>query len=157
MAEDRKNQKLVVYKKDGTKVVEGTAGASAATITGLAGGTAVAAGDYQVAFSDGTSESDKVDVPAFSVPAAKVAVTGVTMAQKTASFKVGDKKQVIATVAPDDASDKTVTYASDNEAVATVAADGTITAVSVGNANITTTTHDGSKTDKCAVTVSAAS
>lgn len=156
MAEERKNQKLVVYKKDGTKVSEGTVGSGAVSLTGLASGTVVAAGDYQVSFSDGTNESDKVDVPAFTVKTTTVAVTGVTMSQKTASMKVGDSKQVTGTVAPANATDKAVTYASDNEAIATVAEDGTITAVAEGTANITGTTHDGAKTDKCVVTVAAA-
>ncbi|WP_032540502.1 Ig-like domain-containing protein, partial [Clostridioides difficile] len=92
---------------------------------------------------------------AFNVPDATVAVTGVTLSQKTASMHVGDTKQVTATVAPDDATNKKVTYASDNEAVATVADDGTITAVTEGEANITVTTDDGGLTDKCAVTVTA--
>lgn len=97
-------------------------------------------------------------VPSFTTKAASnVPVTGVTMSQKTASMKVGDTKKVTATVAPENATDKSVTYASDKEEVATVAADGTITAVAEGTANITVTTHDGAKTDKCAVTVAAAS
>lgn len=97
-------------------------------------------------------------VPSFTTKAASnVPVTGVTMSQKTASMKVGDTKKVTATVAPENATDKSVIYASDKEEVATVAADGTITAVAEGTANITVTTHVGAKTDKCAVTVAAAS
>lgn len=125
---DRSNQSLVAYK-DGKPVAQGDTGTCQVAITGLAPGTKVAAGDYQVAFTDGTNTSDKVNVPAFNVPDATVAVTGVTLSQKMASMHVGDTKQVTATVAPDDATNKKVTYASDNEAVATVADDGTITAV----------------------------
>jgi uncharacterized protein YjdB len=151
---DRSNQSLVAYK-DGKPVAQGDTGTCQVAITGLAPGTKVAAGDYQVAFTDGTNTSDKVNVPAFNVPDATVAVTGVTLSQKMASMHVGDTKQVTATVAPDDATNKKVTYASDNEAVATVADDGTITAVAEGEANITVTTDDGRLTDKCAVTVTA--
>ncbi len=151
---DRSNQSLVAYK-DGKPVAQGDTGTCQVAITGLAPGTKVAAGDYQVAFTDGTNTSDKVDVPAFNVPDAAVAVTGVTLSQKTALMHVGDSNQVTATVAPDDATNKKVTYASDNEAVATVADDGTITAVGEGKANITVTTDDGGLTDKCAVTVTA--
>lgn len=152
MAEDRSNQSLVVYK-DGNPVENGDVGAKQVAITGLTPGTQVAAGDYQVAYTDGTNTSDKVDVPAFNVPDAEVAVTGVTLSQKTATMKIGDNKQVTATVAPEDASNKEVTYTSDNEAVATVTQDGTITALTAGKANITVTTTDGGFTDKCAVTV----
>lgn len=108
---DRSNQSLVAYK-DGKPVAQGDTGTCQVAITGLAPGTKVAAGDYQVAFTDGTNTSDKVDVPAFNVPDASVAVTGVTLSQKTASMKVGDTKQATATVAPEDATNKKVTYAS---------------------------------------------
>lgn len=64
---DRTKQKLVVYAKDGTQVVEGNVGEISVAITGLAAGAVVADGDYQVAWSDGTQESAKVDVPGFTV------------------------------------------------------------------------------------------
>ncbi|MFT8849023.1 MAG: Ig-like domain-containing protein [Leuconostoc pseudomesenteroides] len=86
-----------------------------------------------------------------------ISVTGVTMSQKTATIKVGDSRQVTGTVAPENASDKSVTYASSDETVATVAQDGTITAVKVGTADVTVTTKDGGKSDKVVVTVTAAS
>lgn len=69
---DRTNQHLVVYKKDNTKVVEGEKGAKTVSITGVAPNTVVAEGDYLLAWSDGTNESDKVSVPSFTVLADKV-------------------------------------------------------------------------------------
>lgn len=66
---DRTNQHIVIYKGE-EKVVEGKVGENTATITGLSAGTKVAAGDYKLAWSDGTRESSKVDVPAFTVNAA---------------------------------------------------------------------------------------
>lgn len=66
-AVDRSNQMLKIYDKTGKLIVTGEKGTGTAAITGLAAGTKVAAGDYQAAFSDGTNESDKVDVPAFDV------------------------------------------------------------------------------------------
>ncbi|MFD1441201.1 MULTISPECIES: Ig-like domain-containing protein [Lacticaseibacillus] len=81
------------------------------------------------------------------------------MSQQTASMKVGDTKQVTAAAEPANASDAAtingaITYASDNEAIATVAADGTITAVAAGTANVTATS--GSFTASVKVTVAAA-
>lgn len=81
------------------------------------------------------------------------------MSQATASMKVGDTKQVTATADPADADDAAtvnaaITYKSDNEAIATVADDGTITAVAEGTANITATS--GSFTGTVKVTVAAA-
>ena len=68
-ADERAEQMLVIYDKTDKKIVTGDKGASLATLTGLAAGTKVAVGDYKVTFTDGTNESDKVDVPAFEVPA----------------------------------------------------------------------------------------
>ncbi|MFL1695619.1 Ig domain-containing protein [Weissella kandleri] len=110
--------------------------------------------NYSVSYS---GKSDKTPVSFKTKAAANVPVTGVTMSQKTASMKVGDTKQVTATVAPEDATNKNVTYASDNEEIATIDATGNIVAVAVGSANVTVTTADGSFTDKTAVTVAEAS
>jgi len=85
-----------------------------------------------------------------------VAVTGVTMSQKTAAMKVGDTKQVTGTVSPANATSYAGSYSSADDTIATVAQDGTITAGAIGTVDITVTTHDGAKTDKVAVTVSAA-
>ena len=82
-----------------------------------------------------------------------VAVTGVTVSAQTLTLEEGESKQLTATVAPDNATDKSVTWSSSNESVATVAQDGTVTAVKEGTANITVTTTDGSKTASCTVTV----
>lgn len=81
---DRTNQNLVIYTKDGTKTVEGEKGVTSVNITGLAAGKVVAAGDYQIVWSDGTNESSKVDVPAFTVPAAKPNVPSEVTAVPTA-------------------------------------------------------------------------
>lgn len=66
-AENRSNQMLKIYNKTGKLIVTGEKGKGTATITGLAAGTKVEAGDYKASFSDGTNESDKVDVPTFNV------------------------------------------------------------------------------------------
>ena len=68
MAEDRSNEKLNLYKKDGTKIASGDIGSKSVSLTGVDAGTSVAEGDYQVSFSDDNRESDKVDVPTFVVP-----------------------------------------------------------------------------------------
>lgn len=153
---DRSKQSLVVYDKSGAKVATGGVGTKQVEITGLESGKQVAAGDYQLAYTDGTNTSDKVDVPAFTVLAGTVAVTGVTVDPATASIEVGKTTKLTATVAPDNATNKAVTYKSSDENIATVASDGTVTAVAVGTANITATTVDGGSTASCAVTVVAA-
>lgn len=84
-----------------------------------------------------------------------VPVTGVTLSGAT-SVNVGNTITLTATVAPDNATDKTVTWTSSNESVATVA-DGVVTGVAAGTATITVTTADGGFTADCTVTVSRAS
>lgn len=77
----------------------------------------------------------------------------------TVSVKAGSTTQLTATVEPVTATNKNVTFVSDKPAKATVtesANPATVTAVAVGNATITVTTEDGSFTDTCEVTVTAA-
>lgn len=81
-----------------------------------------------------------------------VAVTGITLNQNTASVQVGDTITLTATVEPDNATNKTVTWTSDNEPVATVE-DGVVTGVSEGTASIGAMTADGGFSAVCNVTV----
>lgn len=92
----------------------------------------------------------------FTIASATVAVTGVTLAPTSATLTLGETETVTltATVLPAEATDKSVTWSSSNEAVATVT-DGVVTAVAAGEATITVTTTDGAKTATCAVTVAA--
>ena len=91
-----------------------------------------------------------------NVTAAPVAVTGVTI-DETLSVNIGQTKTPSFTVAPAEATNKTVSFTSDNPAVATVnATTGEVTGVSKGTATITVKTADGNFTDTCTVTVSCA-
>lgn len=82
-----------------------------------------------------------------------IAVSGVTLAPATASIAVGATQQLTPTIAPADATIKDVTYASSDEAVATVSATGLVTGVAVGSATITVTTTNGAKTAQSVITV----
>lgn len=83
-----------------------------------------------------------------------VSVTSITLSETTLNKKVGDAAVTLtATVAPDNASDKTLTWSSDKESVATVA-DGVVTIVGIGTALITATAKDGSGVEAtCTVNV----
>lgn len=82
-----------------------------------------------------------------------VAVTGITLDQTTLSLKEGDQATLTATVAPENATDKTISWKSSDENVATVT-DGVVKALSGGTATITVTANDGSGVSaSCAVTV----
>ncbi len=82
-------------------------------------------------------------------------VTGVTLDQTELSLYTGESKPLTAKVEPNDATNKDVTWASSNSAVATVDATGNVKAVGAGTATITVTTADGGRTATCAVTVTA--
>ncbi len=81
------------------------------------------------------------------------AVTGVSLTPKKLTMKESESVQLTATVEPDNASNNEVIWRSNNEAVATVDANGLVTALSEGTTIITVTTEDGNKTDTCAITV----
>ena len=81
-----------------------------------------------------------------------VAVESVTLNKTELTLEVGDEETLTATVAPDNATNKTVTWSSSDSAVATVA-NGKVTAVAAGTATITATADGKSAT--CTVTVNA--
>ncbi len=92
----------------------------------------------------------------FSVPQPVVAVTGISLDKTTDSITVGDPDhQLTATVSPENAANKEVTWSSDNETAATVDQTGLVHAVAAGTAVITATTVDGGLTATCTVTVTA--
>lgn len=85
-----------------------------------------------------------------------VAVTAVSLAPATATVEEGSTVQLTASVSPANATNKEVTFESDDEGVATVDGDGLVTGVTAGEATITVTTTDGEFTDTSVVTVTAA-
>ena len=87
-----------------------------------------------------------------TISVSDVAVTGISLKAST-TIEKGKTETLTPTFAPTNATNKTVTWESDNTAVATVSSAGVITAVAVGTANITVTTEDGDYTATCIVTV----
>ena len=82
-----------------------------------------------------------------------VPVASVTLCETTATLFVGSTKTFTATVAPDNATNTNVLWSSNNHVVAIVNADGMVTAVSVGTAQITALSQDGNHTAIVEVTV----
>lgn len=117
--------------------------------------TAVGAGEATITVT--TEDGNKTATCAVTVAAATVPVTGVTLSQTQESLysnRTPNTLTLTATVAPDNATNKAVTWSTSNSTVATVDANGLITAVAPGTAAITVTTTDGSFTATCTVTVS---
>ena len=82
-----------------------------------------------------------------------VPVTGVTLDKAELTLEKGSTGTLKATVAPQNATNNTVTWSSNNPEVATVDSTGKVVAQKPGNATITVTTVDGNKTATCEVTV----
>lgn len=87
------------------------------------------------------------------VDANAVPVTGVSLNEKQLQLNSGESLTLTATVLPADAGNKDVSWSSSNAGVATVDANGKVTGVSAGVANIVVLTSDGGFTDTCRVTV----
>lgn len=82
-----------------------------------------------------------------------VAVTEVRLNKASVTLVEGDTEELMATVMPENATDKGIEWTSNNESVATVSPTGLVTAIKDGKATITVKTNDGGFTATCAVTV----
>ena len=87
-------------------------------------------------------------------PVTTVEVTGVTLDKSALTLEVDGTYKLTATVAPDNATDKTVTYTVEPTGIVTVDNNGNVTAVAAGTATITATAANN-KTATCTVTVNA--
>ena len=83
-----------------------------------------------------------------------VLVGKITLTAESLSLRPGETSQLVATAEPANAANKAVTWTSSNTSVATVSADGVVTAVAGGTAVITVKAADGSEISvTCSVTV----
>lgn len=88
-----------------------------------------------------------------SVTVKPVSVSSVTLDKESITLKIGETATLNATVMPENAANKKVSWSSSNASVATVDSNGKVTGISVGSAKITVTTDDGGKTASCSVAV----
>lgn len=102
-------------------------------------------------YLQGVQDMSKI---AISVDPAFTAATGVSVTPTTAAKTVGGTQQLTPTIAPGGATDTAVTYKSSDSTIATVDANGLVTAKKAGVATITVTSDDGDFTASCVVTVS---
>ena len=89
-----------------------------------------------------------------TVSSASIPVESVTVSEESIEIKIGETFTLTATVLPENAEDKTVTWSSSDNAIATVSDDGVVTGVAVGNATIVAAA--GQRTAVCSVKVSGA-
>lgn len=82
-----------------------------------------------------------------------ISVESVSLDKATLNLSIGISSTLLATVLPENATNKSVSWSSSNTSVATVSSNGIVTGVGAGTATITVTTSDGGKTATCTVTV----
>lgn len=104
------------------------------------------AADVKTAFDAAVAAEKDYEAPLLSIPAVRLNKPAITLV-------VNGSETLIATVLPFDAVNRDVTWATDNDTVASVDANGAVTAISAGTATITVTAVDGGYTDTCLVTV----
>ena len=114
-------------------------------VKGIANGTAV--------ITATSMDGNKKATCTVTVKTASVAVTSVSLNKTSLSLLKGKESTLTATINPSNATNKGVTWTSNNTKVATVDSKGKIKAVAAGTATITVKTKDGSKTSSCKVTV----
>jgi uncharacterized repeat protein (TIGR02543 family) len=83
----------------------------------------------------------------------EVMVSRVSVTPTSTAVDVGATTTLVATVIPENATNKRVAWASSDNGVASVSAGGVITGVAAGSVTITVTTQDGGYTATCAITV----
>lgn len=115
--------------------------------------TAISAGSTTITVK--TEDGSKTATCNIIVRAANVPVTSVSLNQSTATLEINGTVQLSATVLPNNATNKNVTWSSNAPTIAKVE-NGKVTALTAGTATITATTQDGNKTANCVITVNAA-
>ena len=141
---DNADNRKVTWSSDKTEI---------ATVDGAGKVTAVKAGEAVVTVT--TEDGGRTATCAVTVKAKAVNVTDVTLDKTELTLTEGETETLTATVKPDNADNKKVTWSSDKTEVATVDGAGKVTAVKAGEATVTVTTEDGGKTASCKVTVKA--
>lgn len=119
------------------------------TFATLAGAMLLAFGCEGPDKGGGGGGTDEPYVP----PVEEIAVTGVTLDVTETTIAIGREQKLVATVAPENATNKGLTWVSSRENVATVDDEGTVLAIERGTSIITVLTDDGHKIDICTVTV----
>ena len=133
----------VTWSSSNTSVA--TVNPTTGTVTSVADGTCTITATAND--GSGVSGSASVIVDTYVYP------TSVSVTPATGEIFVGETLQLTATVLPDNANNKSVTWSSDNNSVATVSATGLVTGVAAGSVTITATTVDAGKTGSATITV----
>lgn len=128
---------------------------SDSSVASVDNGTVKALKEGQATITVTTEDGGLTDTCIVKVSPKVIHVTGVSLDKTTLSLEEGQSSTLVATVSPSDATDKSVTWRSSDESVASVK-DGTVKAIKEGKSTITVTTVDGNKTATCSLVVTKA-
>ena len=106
-----------------------------------------------IIFSDVKARTYRMDPFSFVVDVKYVPATSVSISESNIQLEVSDSRQLTASLLPENCTDKTILWKSDNEKVATVSDNGMIIARSAGQCSIIASTADNLIQAKCVVTV----
>ena len=106
-----------------------------------------------IIFSDVKARTYRMDPFSFVVDVKYVPVTSVSISESNMQLEVSDSRLLTASLLPENCTDKTILWKSDNEKVATVSDNGMIIARSAGQCSIIASTADNLIQAKCVVTV----
>ena len=106
-----------------------------------------------IIFSDIKARTYRMDPFSFVVDVKYVPATSVSISESNMQLEVSDSRQLTASLLPENCTDKTILWKSDNEKVATVSDNGMIIARSAGQCSIIASTADNLIQAKCVVTV----
>ena len=130
--------KTLKYSSENTKVASIS---SDGYILGLSSGTA----KITAKANNGVTSSISINVYS--------PVTDIVLGTQNCTVQVEGQYKINASILPDDANNKNITYASENEEIATVDQNGNITGIAEGNTNIIVSSEEGNITKKVEVTV----
>ena len=103
-----------------------------------------------------TADGNKTATCTVNVIPKQIPVESIKINPSSAAMQTGTKATLRVGYTPENATNKAVVWATDNEAVASVSNEGVVTAKAAGTANITATTVDGQKSSTCTVIVTEA-
>lgn len=106
-----------------------------------------------IIFSDVKARTYRMDPFSFVVDVKYVPASSVSISESNIQLEVSDSRQLTASLLPENCTDKTILWKSDNEKVATVSDNGMIFARSAGKCSIIASTADNLIQAKCVVTV----
>lgn len=129
--------------------------ASVASVDNSGKVTAVKAGSATITVT--TTDGSKTATCSVTVTAKTIEVNDVGLDKSEMEMVAGNSYQFTVTLKPDNASDKTLSWSSSDENVATVDNSGKVTAISEGKVTITVKTSNPAQSASCDITVKAAS